>query len=90
MLESLLNKIAGLSPATVTKRNSWADSFPVSFANFLRIPIFGGHLQWVASVSNEIKNNFAKNCNAYEADQNSAQVFCLIIFVLLVVPGIKK
>ena len=36
--DSTCNKVAGLSPATLSKRRLWQRCFPVSFAKFLRTP----------------------------------------------------
>ena len=36
MPESLFSKVAGLSPATLLKRDSGTGAFPVNFAKFLR------------------------------------------------------
>ena len=38
MPKSLFNIVAGLRPATLTKRDSGTDIFPVNFAKFLRTP----------------------------------------------------
>ena len=42
-----LNKVAGLSPATLWKKRIWRRSFPVNFAKFLRTHFFTGHLWWL-------------------------------------------
>ena len=34
----ILNKVAGLSPATLLKKRLWHRCFPVNFAKFLRMP----------------------------------------------------
>ena len=36
MRESLFNKVASLSPATLLKKRLWYRCFPVNFAKFLR------------------------------------------------------
>ena len=37
--ESLLNKVAGLTPATLLKKRLWHMCFPANFAKFLRTPV---------------------------------------------------
>ena len=37
-------KVAGLRPATLLKKRLWRRNFPVSFAKFLRTPLFIEHL----------------------------------------------
>ena len=39
-----LNKVAGLSPATLLERRLWHRSFPVNFVKFLRTDFFIQHL----------------------------------------------
>ena len=36
MSESIFNKVAGLRPATLSKKRPWHRCFPVNFAKFLR------------------------------------------------------
>ena len=42
-----LNKVAGLSPATLLKKRLWHRCFPVNLAKFLRTPFFREHLWWL-------------------------------------------
>ena len=42
---SFLIKFAGLRPKTLLKKRPWHRCFPVSFAKFLRTPIFTEHLR---------------------------------------------
>ena len=44
MMESVFNKVAGLTLATLLKSGSNHRCFPVRFAKFLRIPSFTEHL----------------------------------------------
>ena len=44
---SSFNKVAGQRPATLLKMRPWHRCFPVSFAKFLRTPIFIEHLWWL-------------------------------------------
>ena len=46
--DSFLNKVAGLRPATLSKKNLWHKYFPVNIAKFLRIPFSTEHLQTTA------------------------------------------
>ena len=41
------NKVAGLSPATLSKKRLWHRCFPVIFVKFLRIPFLTEHLCWL-------------------------------------------
>ena len=41
------NKVAGLRPATLLKKNLWHRYFPVNFSKFLRTPISTEHLWWL-------------------------------------------
>ena len=48
MRQSLfLNKVAGLTPATLLKKGLWNKYFPVSFAKFLRTLSLIEHLWWL-------------------------------------------
>ena len=48
MPESLLNKVEGLRPTTLLKKETLAQVFPVNFAKFLRTPFFiVEHLRWL-------------------------------------------
>ena len=40
MPESLFNKVASLSPATLLKKRLWHRCFPVNFSKFLRTPFY--------------------------------------------------
>ena len=42
-----LNKVAGLSPATLSKKRLWHRCFPVNFAKFLRTPFLTEHPRWL-------------------------------------------
>ena len=41
------NKVAGLRPATLSKKRLWHRCFPVNVAKFLRTPFFTEHLRWL-------------------------------------------
>ena len=41
------NKVADLRPGTLLKKRLWHRCFLVTFAKFLRAPIFTEHLQWL-------------------------------------------
>ena len=41
------NKVAGLRPATLSKKRLWHRCFPVNFAEFLRTPFLTEHLRWL-------------------------------------------
>ena len=41
------NKVAGLSPANLSKKRLWHGRFPVNFAKFLRTPFLTEHLRWL-------------------------------------------
>ena len=41
------NKVAGMRPATLLKKNLWYRCFPLNFAKFLRTPFFTEHLWWL-------------------------------------------
>ena len=42
------NKVSGLCPATLLKKNLWHRCFPVNFVKFLRTPpSFTEHLRWM-------------------------------------------
>ena len=41
------NKVLGLRPATLLKKNLWHGCFPVNLAKFLRIPFLTEHLRWL-------------------------------------------
>ena len=43
----ILNKVPGLSLATLQKQRLWHRCFPVNLAKFLRTPIFIENLQWL-------------------------------------------
>ena len=45
VLKSLFNKVAGLRPATLSKRDSNTVCFPVKFAKSLGTPFFTQHLR---------------------------------------------
>ena len=47
MSESLFNKVAGLRPATLLKKETLAQVFSYEFATFLRTPFFMEHLWWL-------------------------------------------
>ena len=42
-----LNKVAGLSPAILSKKRLWRRCFPVNFAKFLRTPFLTEHPRWL-------------------------------------------
>ena len=42
-----LNKVAGVSPATLLKKRPWHRCFPVNFAKYLRTLFFTEHLRWL-------------------------------------------
>ena len=42
-----LNKVAGLSPATLLKKKLWHSFFPIDFVKFLRTPFFIEHLWYL-------------------------------------------
>ena len=44
------NKVAGLSPAILSKKRLWHRCFPVNFAKFLRASFFIEHLWWLLLV----------------------------------------
>ena len=41
------NKVAGLRPATLSKKRLWHRCFPLNFAKFLRTPFFTEHTRWL-------------------------------------------
>ena len=45
--ESLFNKVAGLRPATLSKKRIWHRCFSVNFAKFLRTLFVTEHLWWL-------------------------------------------
>ena len=49
-LESLFKKVAKLRPCNIIKKRLQHRYFPVSFAKFLRTPLFTEHLQWLLLV----------------------------------------
>ena len=51
------NKVAGFRSATLLKNRLWHRCFPVSFANFLRTPIFIEHLWWLLLIKELVNGN---------------------------------
>ena len=47
MLESLLNKVAGLKAWNFIKKGLQKRCFPVKFGTFLRTPFFTEYLRWL-------------------------------------------
>ena len=41
------NKVAGLRPATLSKKRLWRRCFPVNFVKFVRPSFFTEHLRWL-------------------------------------------
>ena len=62
------NKIAGLRPATLSKKKLWHRCFPVNFVEFLRTPFFTEHLRMTASVVSYI---FTKRTSTFYSLRNT-------------------
>ena len=45
--QSIFNKVAGLRPATLSKKRPWHRCFPVNFVKFLRTSFLTEHLWWL-------------------------------------------
>ena len=54
MCQSLFNKVAGETIATLLKKRHWHRCFPVNFAKFLGAPFFKEHL-WLLSLCFDVR-----------------------------------
>ena len=66
------NKLAGLRPATLSKKRLWHRCFPVNFVKFLRTPFLTEHLRWLLLIIIRIwgfpadrPQRFKKRCSKY-------------------------
>ena len=81
----LFNKVAGVKPATLIKRDSDTGFFSVNFAKFLRTPIFPEHFHATASYrsllvfSNTTKKSESYIHEAWFSSPHSSHSKCLEI-----------
>ena len=52
----LVNKVSGLSSATLLKKTLWHRGFPANLAKFLRTPLFTEHLRWLLLILQRVKS----------------------------------
>ena len=66
-----LNKVAGLTPAHLSKKRLWHRCFPVTVDKFLTTPFLSEHLQWLRLCFNDTHgenvcfNQFSKRMAAW-------------------------
>ena len=79
-----LNKVAGLQPATLSRKRVWDSGFPLNFEKYLRTHFFKEHHQWMLlSLGNCLCISF------YHMNLNGNLPSSSIVFLLVICTDIK-